>query len=206
MSVPNYYGVPYSADVAPSTSYAASPASGYGGYGGYSRPAADDPVNLFPQHSPSFSLEAPLTDADAVIGQSFTAAVGTRMRITPAAQQSFNNNVQQTTSHIPSSPSYASDDGPSTAGTELDSSSNWAKLQISPNIVGSVPYGNFRINVYEHSANQRNAISNENAAADNKNNLKKFYYAPISLLDHASAVSSFNNVTQQAEMRFRVEM
>jgi len=67
-----------------------------------------------------------------------------------------------------------------------------------------VPYGNFRINVYEHSANQRNAISNENA--DNKNHLKKFYYAPISLLDHASAISSFNNVTQQAEMRFRIEM
>ncbi len=35
---------------------------------------------------------------------------------------------------------------------------------------------------------------------------KRYYYAPIVLLDHQSAYSSFNNVTNEPELRFRVEM
>ena len=75
-----------------------------------------------------------------------------------------------------------------------DSDGGWSKLEISPNVIGSVPYSNFRINVYEHAANNESS------------NLKKFFYAPISFLDHASAVSYLNNVTKQAEMRFRIEL
>ena len=78
-----------------------------------------------------------------------------------------------------------------------EGSDAWLKLEISPKAIGSVPYSNFRINVYQHSGNRKTgASSGEN----------KFYYAPIALLDISSAVSSFNNATNQAEMKFRIEM
>ena len=35
---------------------------------------------------------------------------------------------------------------------------------------------------------------------------KKYFYAPIALLDHKSAASFFNNVRKQAEIQFRIEM
>jgi hypothetical protein len=56
-------------------------------------------------------------------------------------------------------------------------------------------YGNFLIDIYEH-ANNHKANPNEN----------KYFYSPIALLDHKSAVSVYNNVTKQPEMRFRIEM
>jgi hypothetical protein len=74
-------------------------------------------------------------------------------------------------------------------------SSSWAKLQISPETFSSMEYGNFLIEIYEHANNQK-AIANQ----------KKYFYAPIALLHHKSAVSLYNNVTNQSEMRFRVEM
>jgi len=77
-----------------------------------------------------------------------------------------------------------------------EGSDAWMKLEISPKAVGSVPYGNFRINVYQHSGNRKTGGSGEN----------KFYYAPIALLDIYSGVSSFNDATNQAEMKFRIEM
>lgn len=76
-----------------------------------------------------------------------------------------------------------------------DSSSSWAKLQISPSELCSMPYGNFRINIYEHAHNPK---SNQSE--------KKYFYAPIALLNHKSAVSFSNNVTQRPEVRFRIEM
>lgn len=75
--------------------------------------------------------------------------------------------------------------------------SSWAKLQISPDTLGSMPYGNFRVTIYEHSDNKKTSTQQSR---------QKYFYAPIALLDHKSAVSSFNNVTKQAEMRFRIEM
>ena len=56
-------------------------------------------------------------------------------------------------------------------------------------------YGNFRIEIYQHVNNQK-AIANQ----------KKYFYSPLSLLDHKSAVSRYNRITKQSEMRFRVEM
>jgi len=74
-------------------------------------------------------------------------------------------------------------------------SSSWSLLKISPNVVGSVPYKHFRINVYEHAAQ-----------TNSRPTLKKFFYAPISLLEPESATSTFNIVTSQAEMKFHIEI
>ncbi|XP_046456215.1 uncharacterized protein LOC124203584 [Daphnia pulex] len=76
-------------------------------------------------------------------------------------------------------------------------SSSWAKLQISPDTLSSMEYGNFLIEIYEHANNHK---------ASTTASQKKYFYSPLALLDHNSAVSIFNNVTKQPEMRFRVEM
>ena len=82
------------------------------------------------------------------------------------------------------------------ASSDNSTSSSWAQLQISPNTLGSMPYGSFRVNIYEHSNNHRIAIPSK----------KKYFYTPIALLNHKSAYSAFNNVTKQPEMRFQIEM
>ena len=88
-------------------------------------------------------------------------------------------------------------DDPKSAGSSDEGSDAWVKLEISPKAIGSVPYSNLRINVYQHSANRKTNSSNgEN----------KFYYAPIALLDTTSAISSLNNANNQAEIKFRIEM
>ena len=66
-----------------------------------------------------------------------------------------------------------------------------------PNELCSMPYGSFRVNIYEH-ANNKLETANPND--------KKYVYAPIALLDHKGAVSCFDNVRKQAEVRFRIEM
>ena len=76
-------------------------------------------------------------------------------------------------------------------------SSSWAKLNISPDTVGSMKYGNYRVDIYEHSKNQ-----NPNTPS----NRHKYYYAPIALLDHKSAFSYYNKVTKNPEMKFRTEI
>lgn len=83
------------------------------------------------------------------------------------------------------------------AVTSQDSSplSSWAKLQISPDTLGSMEFGHFGINVYEHASNHKASTPKDQC---------KYYFAPISLLNHTSAVSFLNNVTNQAEMRFRI--
>ena len=75
--------------------------------------------------------------------------------------------------------------------------SSWAKLEISPNTLNSMEYGNFRIEIYEHAHNHRAATTASQ---------KKYFYSPLALLDHKSAESSYNNVTKRSEMRFCVEM
>ena len=62
--------------------------------------------------------------------------------------------------------------------------------------MASMPYGTYRVNIYEHQNNNMPGF----------NGTKRFFYAPIVLLDHVSAYSVYNNVTKEPEMRFRVEM
>ena len=76
-------------------------------------------------------------------------------------------------------------------------SSSWAKLKISADTLSSMKYGSFLIEIYEHANNHKQTTTASQ---------KKYFYAPIALLDHKSAVSSYNNVTKQSEMRFRIEM
>jgi hypothetical protein len=76
-------------------------------------------------------------------------------------------------------------------------SSSWAKLQISPDTLSSMEYGNFLVEIYEHANNHKPTTT----ASE-----KKYFYSPLALLDHTSAVSRLNRVTKQQEMRFRVEM
>ncbi len=57
-------------------------------------------------------------------------------------------------------------------------------------------YGNFLIDIYEH-------VDNNQKSSDSQ---KKYFYSPIALLDHSSAVSTYNKFTKQPEMRFRIEM
>jgi hypothetical protein len=77
------------------------------------------------------------------------------------------------------------------------SSSSWAKLQISPDTLSSMKYGNFLVEIYEHANNHKATTT----ASD-----KKYFYSPLALLDHSRAFSSYNNVMKQPEMRFRIEM
>ena len=79
------------------------------------------------------------------------------------------------------------------------SSSSWTKLQmiISPDTFSSMEYGNFSIEIYEHVNNQK---------ATTTATQKKYFYSPMALLDHKSAVSRYNRIRKQSEMRFRVEM
>ena len=76
-------------------------------------------------------------------------------------------------------------------------SSTWEKLQISPDTFSSVEYANFLIEIYEHTDNNK---------ATTTMSQKKYFYSPLAILDHKSAVSLYNNVTNQSEMRFRIEM
>jgi hypothetical protein len=75
--------------------------------------------------------------------------------------------------------------------------SSWTKLQISPDPFTSMEYGNFFIDIYEHTNNKKSAT----AASE-----KKYFYSPIGLLDNQSEVSAYNRITKQPEMRFRIEM
>lgn len=81
--------------------------------------------------------------------------------------------------------------------SENSASTSWTKLNISPVSLCSMPYGNFRVNIYESSQNHLSTTIPSQ---------KMYFYAPIALLDHKSAASEFNNVTKQSEIRFRIEM
>jgi hypothetical protein len=77
-----------------------------------------------------------------------------------------------------------------------ESTSSWAKLQISPSELCSMEHGSFRVNIYEHANNHKPTTTNANT--------KKYFY--IALLNHRSATNFYNNVTKQPEVHFRVEM
>nr|CAH0101839.1 unnamed protein product [Daphnia galeata] len=76
-------------------------------------------------------------------------------------------------------------------------SSTWEKLQISADTFSSVEYANFLVEIYEHTDNNK---------ASTTMSQKKYFYSPLTILDHKSAVSSYNRFTKQPEMRFRIEM
>ncbi|EFX82669.1 C1q and tumor necrosis factor-related protein-like protein 2 [Daphnia pulex] len=76
-------------------------------------------------------------------------------------------------------------------------SSSWEKLQISPDTLSSIEYGNFLVEIYEHANNYK---------ATTTASEKKYFYSPLALLDHKSAFVTYNKFTKQTEMRFRIEM
>jgi hypothetical protein len=76
------------------------------------------------------------------------------------------------------------------------SSSSRAKLKISLDTFSSMEYGNFLVEIYEHADYNQKSSDIQ----------KKYFYSPIALLDHSSAVSTYNKFTKQPEMRFRIEM
>ena len=73
-------------------------------------------------------------------------------------------------------------------------SSSWSTLSTSPSGLCLMPRSNFRFIVYEQADSGRSTSERH-----------KYYYVPITLLDQSS-VSDFNNMTDEAEMRFRIEM
>jgi hypothetical protein len=76
-------------------------------------------------------------------------------------------------------------------------SSSWEKLQISPDTLTFMEYGDFLVEIYEHADNHKVTTTASQ---------KKYFYSPLALLDQNTAVSIYNNVTNQPEMRFRVEI
>jgi len=88
------------------------------------------------------------------------------------------------------------------SGKNQTDSSSWAKLQMSPTAIGSVPYMDFRVNIYEHSANRRNTEATKN----NTNIINRYYYAPIALLDARNLFFFQNKITGQIEMDFGIEL
>ena len=100
----------------------------------------------------------------------------------------------------------ASDDPKvSKENSDSSSSASWAQLKISPNIVGSVHYANFRVNIYEHARNTKTNNNQQSQCSFDFDN-KKYYYMPIAMLDSSSASSSYNNVTRRPEMTFWIEL
>jgi hypothetical protein len=76
---------------------------------------------------------------------------------------------------------------------DSSSSSSWAQLEISPNIVGSVRYANFRINIYQHARNTKIEKEKEQSnrhCSSSEVEYKKFYYVPVAMLTAAAPVAS----------------
>jgi hypothetical protein len=69
-------------------------------------------------------------------------------------------------------------------------------MQIPLDSLSSLKYGNFHIEIYEHTTNHKATTHSE----------KKYFYSPIALLDHKNAFSRYNKVTKKQEMRFHIEM
>jgi len=71
----------------------------------------------------------------------------------------------------------------------------WSKAQLSSLELGYMPYDNYGINIYTRPKN-----------AQKGNSEKEFYYAPMSQLLQKSAEASYNNVTEQHEVTFGIQM
>ncbi|EFX80583.1 hypothetical protein DAPPUDRAFT_318448 [Daphnia pulex] len=83
---------------------------------------------------------------------------------------------------------------PTSSGLE----SSWANLQLSPLAVKSMPYRDFRVKIYQHGGDSTIRKSHPHH--------QRYFFTPIALLDHRSAVSSHNNVTGEAELRFVIHL
>jgi hypothetical protein len=78
-----------------------------------------------------------------------------------------------------------------------DNTSSFDTLELAPTFLTAMKYGEIRLDIYEHADNKKSITLPANY---------KYFYAPIALLDHNSAVASFNNVKKQAQVSFRIEM
>ncbi len=77
-------------------------------------------------------------------------------------------------------------------------SASWAKLEISADhVIGYMDYDTYTIKIYDHASNKEMNMKNEE---------KKYYFEPIGQRDHLSAKSAVNNVSNQAEMIFHINM
>jgi len=83
------------------------------------------------------------------------------------------------------------------ADIKNSSFASWAKLEISDHVIGYMDYDTCTIKIYDHASNRDINIKNEE---------KKYYFEPIGQLDHFSAKSAFNNISNKAEMIFHVNM
>jgi len=113
------------------------------------------------------------------------------MRTESANENKLTKNGQQQSGkkfHVP---------GTAYEGQDIDS---WAKLQISPTAFDSVNYDDFLINIYEHSGNGRIVEKNKTSES------RKYYYAPLAILDVWSARGFKNEITEQFEMEFSIEL
>lgn len=75
----------------------------------------------------------------------------------------------------------------------------WSQLEIKSRPFLTMPYGDFRVPIYEHR-------HNDPKADGHLFYLNRYFYAPVPLLDHSSTTVTKNDETNQAEVKFRVEM
>ncbi len=73
------------------------------------------------------------------------------------------------------------------------SNSSWAQLQVAERVFAYMPYMNFQVKIYQGSTTPSQTTPS------------KFFFSPLCLLDHQGAESIFNQVTNQTEVRFRVQ-
>ncbi len=78
-----------------------------------------------------------------------------------------------------------------------DSSSSWAKLEVSDHVIGHMDSGNFSTKIYDHASNKDSNTKKED---------KKYFFEPLGLLDHLSAKSVLNRNSKKNEMIFEVIM
>jgi len=78
-----------------------------------------------------------------------------------------------------------------------DTSASWAKLEISDDVIGYMDYDTYTVKIYDHASNKD---------VNKKSEEKKYYFEPFGQLDHQSAKSFFNNISEKAEMTFNVNM
>lgn len=69
--------------------------------------------------------------------------------------------------------------------------------QVSPQIVASINYENFKISIYQNALND---------ADPNSHNKKQFYYSPLLILNPTSSYYSYNEFEQLHQMIFEIQM
>lgn len=83
------------------------------------------------------------------------------------------------------------------AESEISPLFPWDQLDIYPKQLGSVPYSNVCVPIYQH-------VDNLNETIDQSR--KRFFYLPIALLDYTKAVIEYSFLTSKAELRLPVLM